>query len=73
MALTDLNTTRCGNVFGTLEPTDGSWGGVFIASSDNAVDLTVTWTNYGEIAYPAGIQPLDGIMMFVTVLYSTEP
>ncbi|MBC8200923.1 MAG: hypothetical protein H8E86_02660 [Planctomycetes bacterium] len=54
-------------------PTDGSWGGVFIASSDNAVDWTVTWTNYGEIADPAGIQTSDGILIFVTALYSTEP
>ena len=59
--------------FGTLEPTDGDWGGVFIATSDNAVDWTVTWTNYGEIADPAGIQTSDGILMFVTALYSAEP
>lgn len=59
--------------FGTLEPTNGAWGGVFIATSSDAVNWEVAMTNYGEIADPAGIMTEDGTLMFVTALYQQAP
>jgi hypothetical protein len=55
--------------FGTLEPTDGEWGGVFIATSDDATNWNIEWSDYGEFADPAGVLTSDGMLMFVTALY----
>ena len=56
--------------FGTLEPTEGVWGGVFIAESEDAVNWTVLYEELGNIADPAGIQTDEGLMIFKTVLYN---
>jgi len=56
--------------FGTLEPTEGVWGGVFIAESEDAVNWTVLYEELGDIADPAGIQTDEGLLVFKTALYN---
>ncbi|MDP6600710.1 MAG: hypothetical protein QGH76_00285 [Phycisphaerales bacterium] len=56
--------------FGTLEPSGGNtWGGIFYAESDDAINWTVLYEEWGDVADPAGIQVDSGLLVFKTALY----
>ena len=57
--------------FGTLEdPKEDAWAGIFYAESDDAINWTVLFEEWGEVADPAGIQTDNGLLIFKTALHN---
>ena len=57
--------------FGTLEdPKEDTWAGIFYAESDDAINWTVLFEEWGEVADPAGIQTDNGLLVFKTALHN---